>query len=70
MELRFGPKVGQMGSEGDKSETFSDQISPSQIVLKSDLKKSRICLIWDQSEPLVPISGTPAELVLGKYVKS
>ena len=31
---------------------FSEQISVSQIVLKSDLKMSRICSIWDQSEPL------------------
>ena len=36
--------------------------SPSQDVLNSDLKKSRICQIWDQSDPLWnfgPKSGHP-----------
>ena len=41
----------------DKSGTFSDHISVyfdtlSQNVLKSDLKKSRNCPIWGQSDPL------------------
>ena len=41
--IRFYPKVGQITSKWDKSGTFSDQISvhfgsPSQNVLKSDLK--------------------------------
>ena len=49
-DAKFGTKVGQIGPKWDKSETFSDQISVhfgvSQNVLKSDLKKSRICLIW------------------------
>ena len=42
--VRFGPKVGHIGSKWDKYSTFSDQISVhfgsrSQNVLKSDLKK-------------------------------
>ena len=32
--------------------TFSDQISTEPNVLKSDLKKSRICPIWGKSDPL------------------
>ena len=41
---RFGPKVGQISTKSDKSGTFSIQISlhfnsPSQNVLKSDVKK-------------------------------
>ena len=41
---RFGSKVGQIGLKLNKFGTFSDQISvlfgsPSQNVLKSDLKK-------------------------------
>ena len=45
---RFGPKVGQIVPKWNKSKTFSDQISvhfesASQSVLKSDVKKSRIC---------------------------
>ena len=46
---KTGPKVGQIVTKWDKSETFSDQISVHfgavrQNVLKSDLKKSRINL--------------------------
>ena len=41
---RFGSKVGQFGSKRDNSS------EPN--VLKSDLKKSRICPIWGQSDPL------------------
>ena len=49
-DARFGCKVGQIGKKWDKSGTFSDQISVHfgalrQNVLKSDLKKSRICPI-------------------------
>ena len=43
----FGFKVGHIGPKWDKSGAFSDQIS-----LKSDLKKTRICPIWGQSDPL------------------
>ena len=50
MPVRFAYKVGQIGPKWDKSGTFSDLISvhfgsSSQNVLKSDLKKSRICPI-------------------------
>ena len=38
---RFGSKEGQVGHKYDKSGA-----------LKSDLKKPRICPIWDQSDPL------------------
>ena len=53
---RFVPKIGQIGIKRDKSGTFSDQISvhfgaQRQNVLKSDLKKSRICPIWGHSDP-------------------
>ena len=53
----FGPKVGLIGPKWDKSGPFSDQIwvyfgALWQNVLKSDLKKSRICPIWGQSDPL------------------
>jgi len=58
---RFGPKVGQIGPRSYKSGTFSDRISVhfgsgGQNVLKSDLnlKKSRICPIWGESEPDPP----------------
>ena len=49
--------MGQISSTWDKSWAFSNQISvhfgsPSQNVLKSDLKKPRICPIWDQSDPI------------------
>ena len=51
---RFDSKVGQMAPKWDKSMTFSDQIS----VLKTDLKKSRICPIlepiWPTLEPNLP----------------
>ena len=55
-DRRFGYKVGQIRPKWDKSGTFSDQISvhfgsASQNVLKSDLKKSRICLIWSTLGP-------------------
>ena len=55
---RFSPKVGQIGPKWDKSRKFSDQI---QYILarcdapkctESDLKISRICPIWGQSDPL------------------
>ena len=50
------PKVGEIDPKWDKSVTFSDQISvhfgSSQNVLKSDLKRSRICPIRGQSDPL------------------
>ena len=49
INLRFGPKVGQVGLKWDKSGTFSDQTS-----LIYFLKKSRICSIWCQSDPLCP----------------
>ena len=51
---RFGSKVGQIGPKWDKSGAFSDQISVhfGSIELKSDLKKSRICPIWGQSDLL------------------
>ena len=50
---RFGSKVGQIGPNWDKSGTFSDQISvhlaqKRQNVLKCDVKKLWICLIWWQ----------------------
>ena len=56
--IRFASKMGQIAPKWDKSVIFSDQISvhfgsPSQNVLKSDLKKSRICLICGQSDPLL-----------------
>ena len=49
-------KVGQIDPKWDKSETFSVQISDHfgavrQNDLKSDLKKSRNCPIWSQSDP-------------------
>ena len=56
-DVWFGFKGSQIGPKLDKSVTFSDQISIyfgslSQNVLNSDLRKSRICPIWDQSDPL------------------
>ena len=50
-DVRVETKLGQIGLKLDKSGTFSDQISVHfgagcQNVLKSDLKKSRICPIW------------------------
>ena len=48
---RFGSKVGQIGPKQDKSGAFSDQISVLNA-LKSDLKKSRICTICGQTDPL------------------
>ena len=52
----FDSQVGQIAPKWDKSGTFSDEISvhfgsPSQNVLKSHLKKSRICPNWDKSAP-------------------
>jgi len=38
-DVRFGPKVSQIGS-------------PSQNILKSELKKFQICPIWGQSDQL------------------
>jgi len=57
-EFRFGPKVGQIYTNWDKSGIFHIQISvyfgsPSQNVLKSDLKKSRICSLSSQSEQVL-----------------
>ena len=57
-DVRFETKVGHIGPKWDKSKTFLDQISvhfgsPSQNELKSDLKKSQICLIWGYSDQLV-----------------
>ena len=48
MVIRFIDKVVQIGPKRDKPRTFSDQISvhfgsPSQNILKSDLKMSQIC---------------------------
>ena len=56
-DVMFSSKVGQIGPKLDKSVTFPDQISEHfgavrQNVLKSDRKKSRICPIWGQSDPL------------------
>ena len=49
---RFGPKAGQIGQKWNKFE-ISQISSGSQMVLKSDLmKKSQICPIWGQSDPL------------------
>ena len=58
----YWPKIGQIRdffiSNFSKSGTFSDQISvyfgsPSQNVLKFVLKKSRICPILGQTDPLL-----------------
>ena len=63
--VRFRPKVDQISPKWKKkSGTFSDQISvhfgsQSQNVLISDLKKSRICPIWDQSDPFWKQSYPP-----------
>ena len=52
----LGLTWGKIGAKWDKSGTFSDQMSVHfgavrQNVLSSDLKKSRICPIWRQSDP-------------------
>ena len=39
-------KLGQIVPKWDKSGTFSEYV----LVLKSDLKKPRICPIWVQSD--------------------
>ena len=56
-DVRFGFKVVQIGPKWDKSGTFSDHISvhfvsASKNVMEFDLKNSRICPVWSQSEPL------------------
>ena len=56
-DVRFGHKVGQIGPKWDKSWTFSDQIlvhfgSPSQNVLKSDLKSPGFVTIGGKSDLL------------------
>ena len=50
--VRNRPELGQIGPKWDMSGTFSDQISGSlsQNVVRSDLKQSRICPIWGQSD--------------------
>ena len=57
---RFGSKVGQIDPKWDKSGTFSDQISVHLAQMSwSDLKKSRICPIWGQSDPLLDLILPP-----------
>ena len=56
-DVRFWHKFGRFGTKWEKSGTFSDHFSVhfgsrSQNVLKFDLKKSRICPFWCQSDPL------------------
>ena len=51
-DVRLEPKVSQIGPQLDKSGTFSDHISVHFGSTKSNLKKSRICPIWGQSDPL------------------
>ena len=55
----LGPKWVRLAPNGTNSGTFPDKISvhfgsPSQNVLKSDLEKSRICLIWPNLYPNPP----------------
>ena len=57
LDVICGLKVKQIGHKWDKSVTFSVQISvhfvlERQNVLKFELKKSQICPIWSQSDPL------------------
>ena len=50
---RFGLKVGKIRIKCDKSGAFSVHFgSPSQNVLKTDLKKYQICPIKGQYEPM------------------
>ena len=53
-DVRFVSILGQIGPKLDKSGTFSGQISVhfGAERQKSDLKKSRICPIWGQSDPV------------------
>ena len=51
--VRFGYKVGQIGPKWDKSVTFSDHISVHfGARQQSDMKKSRMCPFWGQSDTL------------------
>jgi len=59
--LDLGPKWVRLAPNSTNLENFSDQISvdfgsPSQNILKSDLKKSRFCPIWGQYDPLFKIN--------------
>ena len=61
---RFGSKVGQIGPKmGEIQEFFRSDFSafgaPAPNALKSDLKKSRICPIWGQSDPLWSQTSQP-----------
>ena len=52
-DVRNWHKVDQIGPKWDKSWTFLSQISVNfQNELKSEMKKSRIFPICDQSDPL------------------
>ena len=75
--VRLGHKTGHIGPKLDKSRTFSDQISvhfssPSQVVLKSDLKQSPICPICRQTDILFalwhPCCPTQFRLIFFKKV--
>ena len=70
---RFGSIVGQIGPKWDKSGAFSDisvrfalRQAEAPNALKSDLKKTRICPISFQSDPLCSQTYHPC-MNMGTY---
>ena len=63
--VRLWSKVGQIGLKWDKSGNFSDE-TVCQNLLRYDPKKSRICHIWGQSDPLWERIWHPCWLVTFK----